>query len=262
MKWKLKKKKSRKEILRLLRGQSLLLDWLSLVLFEIDLATIFFLLNFRGYIRKLNMLHKHHWGVIRCLLHFLLLSYPFLWICKAVVVLILTTVYCWPILATLHHSLVNQVVNLLDLMRLLIDLKALEHGLFLDLSPLRGWEQSGHGQVHAPHVLQPTHNLQLLLDELVSSVRDAISRRVAPSATIEQALETKLDTSTKANGNASKNCLFTFCITFVDANARENLIILLHLIIIVILNQISVIADVIYSGFVLKNYDWKGEQSM
>lgn len=94
-------------------------------------------------------------------------------------------------------------LNELSLAFSLVDSDVLVLGLLLDLLPLDGSEESLHGNFRAAHELDPAHDLELILDELVTFVSQAIPLREAALAATEgeQALEAKLDAAKEADRN-------------------------------------------------------------
>ena len=127
----------------------------------------------------------------------------------------------------------------------------------LNLSPLLLREQALKGDLSAPHQLDPSDNLELLLDHTVTLVRQLVSARMAAAAAIEKSLEAQFDTAPEADWDFLKlSAFFVFLFRLVKLFLIENLFVAFIIRnVLVFVNQVSVVTDIADRCLVLEDDD-------
>jgi len=144
------------------------------------------------------------------------------------------------------------VISTDDFLGIGLDDKSLVLGFKLDIHPLFLGEQFFHGQLMAAHVLDPTDNLEFLLDHAIRRMRELIPIRMAARAACKNALQTQPDAAEEADWDSFENDLGAVSV-HLFARLAPNFI--------AITDEEQVVAHVVEHDLVLKQDDYDGEEA-
>ena len=125
-------------------------------------------------------------------------------------------------------------------------------GFKLYIPPLLLGEQFFHGQLLAAHVLDPTDNLEFLLDHEIRCMRELIPIRMTALAACKNALQTQPDAAEEADWDSFESD-FGAVIVHLGSRLAPNFI--------AITDEERVVAHVVEHDLVLKQDDYGGEEA-
>ena len=140
----------------------------------------------------------------------------------------------------------------------------LEFRFILDLSPLFRSEQAFQRDIGASHHLDPSDNLELILDHFVRLVSQLVSAVVQLSAAWAgkaNSLEAELDTSPEANWDSLELLVFSF-VVFKFFLVVNLFVAFIFRSVLILIDNVGVVTHVVDRSFVLEYDDQSGEQGL